>query len=75
MMKIQENISLKNYTTFNVGGNARYFCICKNIDDLHNAIEFSKNNKIEYFILAGGSNLIVSDDGYNELIIKTEFIF
>ncbi len=72
-MKIQENISLKNYTTFNVGGNARYFCICKNIDDLHNAIEFSKNNKIEYFILAGGSNLIVSDDGYNELIIKTEF--
>lgn len=72
-MRIRENISLKNYTTFKVGGNAKYFCICKTVNDIKDALDFAKEKKIEYFILAGGSNLIVSDDGFNGLVIKIEF--
>lgn len=71
-MKIQENISLKEYTTFKIGGPARFFCIVKNEDDLIEAINFSKKNKIVYFILGGGSNILVADEGFPGLVIKME---
>jgi len=70
---IQQNISLAPYTTFKVGGMAKYFCEVNNIDDLKEALDFARKKKINYFILAGGSNLIVSDKGYNGLIIKPKF--
>ncbi len=39
-MKIQENISLSEYTTFKVGGLARYFVVVKTIQDLNRVMEF-----------------------------------
>ena len=71
-MKIQENVSLKEYTTFKIGGPARFFCIVTNEDELIEAIGFSKKNKIEFFILGGGSNLLISDAGFQGLVIKME---
>lgn len=71
-MKIQENISLKDFTTFKIGGPARYFCIATNEDDLIEGIGFSKKNKIPFFILGGGSNLLVSDTGFPGIVIKID---
>ncbi len=71
-MKILENISLSKYTTFKIGGPARYFCIATNDDELIEAIGFSKKNKIPFFILGGGSNLLVSDAGFPGIVIKIE---
>ncbi len=71
-MKIQENISLKEYTTFKIGGSARFFCVVKNEDDLIDAINFAKKNKITYFVLGGGSNILVADAGFTGLVIKME---
>ncbi|KKP89075.1 MAG: UDP-N-acetylenolpyruvoylglucosamine reductase [Berkelbacteria bacterium GW2011_GWA2_35_9] len=71
-MDIQKNISLKPYTTFNVGGPAKYFCKVQNVDELKKALGFAQEKKIEYFILAGGSNIIVSDKGYDGLVIKPD---
>jgi UDP-N-acetylmuramate dehydrogenase len=71
-MKIQENVSLKEFTTFKIGGPARFFCIVTNEDELIEAIGFSKKNKIEFFILGGGSNLLISDAGFQGLVIKME---
>lgn len=71
-MKIQENISLKEYTTFRIGGPARFFCIVTNEDELIEAIGFSKKNKVPYFILGGGSNILVSDAGFPGIVIKME---
>ncbi len=73
-MKIQENISLKDLTTFRIGGIARFFCIVKNEDELIEAIGFSKKNKIPYFILGGGSNILVSDVGFRGIVIKMEIM-
>lgn len=71
-MKITENQSLKEFTTFKIGGSAKFFCVVENEDDLLEAIGFSKKNKIPFFILGGGSNILVSDKGFNGLVIKIE---
>jgi len=71
-MKIQENILLKKFTTFQIGGLARYFMVVKNNDDLREAFAFIKTRKLIFFVLGGGSNLLVSDNGFCGLVIKNE---
>lgn len=71
-MKIQKNISLKNYTTFKIGGSAKYFCVVKDKNDLIEAASFAKKEKLPFFVLGGGSNLLVSDKGFKGLVIKIE---
>lgn len=71
-MKITENQSLKELTTFKTGGEARYFCSVETEDELIEAIGFSKKNKIPFFILGGGSNILVSDKGFLGIVIKIE---
>ena len=67
---VQKNISLKNYTTFKIGGKAKYFFVAKTKKDLILAITVAKKLKIPFFILGGGSNLLASDQGYKGLVIK-----
>lgn len=61
---IQENVSLKEYTTFKTGGTARFFCEVNSIDELKQALTLHK----KFFILGGGSNILMGD--YDGLIIK-----
>jgi len=71
-MKIQENVLLKDFTTFQIGGPARYFAIAKDKTDLRELITFAKSRKLPVFVLGGGSNLLISDHGFAGLIIKNE---
>jgi UDP-N-acetylmuramate dehydrogenase len=70
MIKILENILLKDYTTIRLGGPARYFTECNSIDELREAVRFAKEKKLKIFVLGGGSNVVFDDDGFNGLIIK-----
>lgn len=70
IMSFQKNISLAEHTTFKIGGPARYFFVAKNTQDLIKAVEFAQDKKLPFFILGGGSNLLVSDEGFTGLIIK-----
>ncbi len=70
---IQKNILLKDYTTFKIGGPAKYFFIAKTKEDLASVIESAKKLKLKIFILGGGSNLLVSDKGFRGLVVKPEF--
>jgi len=54
------------------GGEARFFCVVKNIKELREAIQFSKNKNKKFFVLGEGSNAIFSDRGFDGLIIKNE---
>ena len=69
-MKVRENILLKDYTTFKIGGPAKYFVSAKNEKEIGEAVKWAKNNNLPFFILGGGSNLLVADGGYNGLVIK-----
>lgn len=69
---IKKNVSLAEFTTFKIGGRAKYFFIAETKEDLIRAIFVAKKLKLQFFILGGGSNLLVSDKGYNGLVIKTQ---
>lgn len=71
-MKIEKDISLKEFTTFKIGGRAQFFCYVKNEADLVEAVDFAKAQKIPLFILGGGSNILISDKGFDGLVIKIE---
>ncbi|PIV42970.1 MAG: UDP-N-acetylenolpyruvoylglucosamine reductase [Candidatus Nealsonbacteria bacterium CG02_land_8_20_14_3_00_40_11] len=70
---IQKNILLKNFTTFKIGGKAKYFYVAKTKKDLILTIKTAKELKLPFFILGGGSNLLISDDGFKGLVIKILF--
>lgn len=72
MLNIQENILLAPYTTFRIGGPAKYFVEVNSKEELTEAITYAKNNNLTFFILGGGSNVLVSDAGFDGLIIKNE---
>ena len=70
----KKNILLKNYTTFKIGGSAKYFFVARTKEDLIKAIQKAKALKLPFFILGGGSNVLVNDSGYKGLVIKMENI-
>ena len=72
LKNLQENIILANHTTFRLGGPARYFFEAATKEDLKEVIRWAKENNLRYFILGGGSNLLVSDKGFDGLIIKNK---
>ncbi len=71
-MEIQENVLLSNLTTFHIGGNARYFCNVAGLDDIETALDFSKTHNLPIFVLGGGSNVLVSDKGFDGLVIHPQ---
>ena len=69
-MKIEEYISLAPLTVFKIGGKARFFCEVTNQDEIREACVFAKSRKVPYVIIGAGSNVLISDNGYEGLIIK-----
>lgn len=61
-------------TTFKIGGKADIFCEPFDIDSFVKLVIFLKQNSIPFFILAGASNLVVSDEGFDEVVISTRNI-
>ena len=72
MVKIKQNIPLILYTTFNIGGKAKFFVEVKSVEELAEAIKFKRDNRLPHFVLGGGSNILVSDDGFDGLVIKID---
>ncbi|HYF04572.1 MAG TPA: UDP-N-acetylmuramate dehydrogenase [Patescibacteria group bacterium] len=68
-MEILENVPLKPYTSMYVGGAARYFVEARSVHDIKDALVFARQKRIPYFVLGGGSNILVSDSGFNGLVI------
>ncbi|MBU1179558.1 FAD-binding protein, partial [Patescibacteria group bacterium] len=73
-MQIKENEPLSKYTTFHIGGPAKYFVIVKNAEELREALKWAEEKGEKYFILGGGSNLLFSDNGFSGLVIKIAFM-
>jgi len=67
---IKKNVSLKNYTTFKIGGRAKYFFVAKNKTELIKATLVAKKINLPFFIFGRGSNILVFDKGYKGLVIK-----
>lgn len=67
---IQEHVVMRDHTTFRVGGVADFYLEAKTVDELIGAVRVCCENKIPYFILGNGSNILFSDYGLAGLVIK-----
>jgi len=66
---MQENFSLKSYNTFGVDVKAKYFTEAETIEELKNAVNYSKDHGLSVLFLGGGSNILFTKD-FNGLAIK-----
>ncbi|OHA13101.1 MAG: UDP-N-acetylenolpyruvoylglucosamine reductase [Candidatus Tagabacteria bacterium RIFCSPLOWO2_01_FULL_39_11] len=71
-LNIQENVILAPFTTFKIGGPARFFSVSSSEDELIGLIKWAKEKKLPVFALGGGSNILVSDKGFDGLVIKIQ---
>ena len=69
-MLIEENKQLAPFTTFGIGGPARWFCESTTEDEIVEAAAWAAERGVPLFVLGGGSNLLVSDVGFDGLVLK-----
>jgi UDP-N-acetylmuramate dehydrogenase len=68
-VEIQENVALAPYTTLRVGGLARFFIETRSDQEILEAYRFAREQGAGFFVLGGGSNLLVSDDGFPGVVV------
>jgi len=69
-MQFLEEVPLAPYTTFQIGGPARWFAEAASEDDIAAGTAFARERQLPLFILGGGSNLLVSDAGFSGLVLR-----
>ena len=69
-MKIQEHVPLAGYTTFGVGGAARYFAEARSREEVVEAVGWADRHRTPLYVLGGGSNLLVPDEGFAGLVVR-----
>ncbi len=69
-MEIRENVPLAELTTFEIGGQARYFVDVSNEAGIRDALGWAREHNVPFFILAGGSNVLIPDGMLDGLVIR-----
>lgn len=67
--RIEKDISLKNYSTFRIGGLAKYFLRTSDKKELKKVIERVNKDGIPFLVIGGGSNILFSDSGFDGLVV------
>lgn len=65
-----KDVPMSRYTTFRVGGDASYLVNVENEEILISLLKLLKENEMPYYLLGNGSNLLVSDQGYDGVMIR-----
>ncbi len=73
-MQVLENILLKPYTTFHIGGLAAFFVYASEDEEVIAAAQYAEHNNLPLFVFGGGSNVLVSDQGFKGLAVRVETI-
>ena len=66
---VQENISLAPYTSARIGGKADVLLTVKSADELADAMQLIWEHEIPFYMLGGGSNVLVSDKGFRGVVV------
>jgi UDP-N-acetylmuramate dehydrogenase len=74
-MVFEENKSLKELANYRIGGPARYFFEAHSAAELKLAVKEAKRRNLPIFILGGGTNLLISDSGFNGLVLRPAISF
>ena len=68
--EIFENEIMSKYTTFRIGGPAKYLVKPKTTEQIIQIIHLCNKYKVHFFVLGNGSNLLISDNGYYGVVIQ-----
>ena len=71
----QKDIFLSGYSSYKIGGKAKYFYEAKGLNDLLQAVELAKKKSLAVFVLGGGTNLLIDDNGFDGLVLKPNIKF
>jgi len=71
-LSIREHVPLAPLTTLRVGGPARFFCEVRTVEELKEAFAFAEAQKVPVCVLGGGSNVLVSDEGFSGLVVRMQ---
>lgn len=68
--ELQENVALAPLTTLEVGGATRFMAHCRDLEQLQAALAWAQDEQVPVFVLGGGSNLLVADQGFPGLTVR-----
>ena len=69
-LKVKLDEPLKGKTSFKIGGSSKYYCEPKDIKELKSLVLLAKKNKVPFFVLGAGSNLLIADKALKALVIR-----
>lgn len=70
--EVKEFVDLKKYNTYGIGGISKYLVMPEDIDDLSSLIKYLNKENISWYVLGGGSNVILPDEDFDGAIIKLD---
>ena len=70
--EVKEFVDLKKYNTYGIGGISKYLVMPEDIDDLSSLIKYLNKEGIPWYVLGGGSNVILPDEDFDGAIIKLD---
>ena len=69
-MNLREHVPLAPLTTLGVGGTARFFVEAHSVEDVTEALDFARTQALPVFVLGGGSNIVIADDGFDGVVLS-----
>jgi UDP-N-acetylmuramate dehydrogenase len=67
---VKKNVQLAPFTTLGIGGPARFFAEVTDVDTLTGGVDWSRRLGLPLFVMAGGSNIVVADEGFPGLVLR-----
>lgn len=71
-MRVEENVPLAPLTTIGIGGPARFFVRATSVEEVREALTWARARDLPVFLLGGGSNLLIADEGFDGLVIHLD---
>ncbi len=71
----RENVSLAEFSSYKIGGPARYFFEAKTAEELKKAVKEAREKNLEFLVLGGGTNFLIGDEGFPGLVLKPSIEF
>ncbi|HUC31248.1 MAG TPA: UDP-N-acetylmuramate dehydrogenase [Candidatus Paceibacterota bacterium] len=72
MPQFKENVPLSKFSHYKIGGPARFFFEARSAKDVQWAVKEAKARKLPVFVLGGGTNLLISDEGFPGLVLRPD---
>jgi UDP-N-acetylmuramate dehydrogenase len=72
LAQMRRNVPLAPLTTLGIGGPAKFFVEAKTVDEIRGAVDWAASNNEPLLVLAGGSNVLIADEGFNGLVLHLD---